>query len=207
MQMFVIFNQRFNFGVSFVDILRIAGERHPAERTNAPTEQRANIGRDETWKIERVFNAHFFRHLTNIIAVVKSRDAHLFKRQHCANVIGHGAFRRLDDLLRLGFGLALIFFPLPAERQVAVQRIVRAGLVGDHIRAYAAFDQLRQDLRRVTAQRHGYRAPFGGIFFDAGKRVIKGGGLFVDVTGTQTKIDAALLAFNVQRTGAGERRR
>jgi hypothetical protein len=41
---------------------------------------------------------------------------------------------------------------------------VGAGLVGDHIRAHAAGDQFRHDLRRVAAQGDRDRFAFGGVF-------------------------------------------
>ncbi len=47
---------------------------------------------------------------------------------------------------------------------------------------------------------------FGGVFFDARQRVVQVVGLLVDVAGAQAEIDAALLAFDVQRAGAGQRR-
>ena len=87
-----------------------------------------------------------------------------------------------------------------------MQRVVGAGLVGDHIRAHAAFHQLRHDLRGVAAQRDGDSPAFGGVFLDTRQGVIQRSGLFVHVAGAQTEIDAALLAFNIQRAGAGQRR-
>jgi len=71
---------------------------------------------------------------------------------------------------------------------------VSAGLVGDQIRTDAARHQFRQNIRRVAAQgnRHGFA--FRGVLFDARQRVIEVVGLFIDIAGTQTEIDAALLA-------------
>lgn len=73
-----------------------------------------------------------------------------------------------------------------------------AGLVGDQIRTHAARHQFRQNIRRVAAQgnRHGFA--FSGVLFDARQRVIEVVGLFINIAGTQTEIDAALLALNVQ---------
>ncbi len=86
--------------------------------------------------------------------------------QHRLHVVGHRAFRRQNGALRIGFSFLLIRFPAPAFRQIAVQRVVGAGLVGDHIRAHAAFHQLRHDLRGVAAQRDGDSPAFGGVFLD-----------------------------------------
>lgn len=84
--------------------------------------------------------------------------------QHRLHVSGHRAFRRQNSALRVGFGFLLILFPAPAFRQIAMQRVVGAGLVGDHIRAHAALHQLRYDLRGVAAQRDRDGPPFGGVF-------------------------------------------
>jgi len=87
-----------------------------------------------------------------------------------------------------------------------MQRIVGAGLIGNHIRAHAAFHQLWHDIRGVAAQRDGDGAAFGGVFLDTRQGVIQRSGLFIHVAGTQTEIDAALLTFDVQRAGARQRR-
>ncbi|OQV66734.1 hypothetical protein AK51_02415 [Serratia nematodiphila DZ0503SBS1] len=79
-------------------------------------------------------------------------------------MIGHRLLGGGDHLGWLGLGALAILFPAPALRQVAVQRIVGAGLVGDHVRAHAAAHQLRQDFRRVAAQGDGDGFAFGGVF-------------------------------------------
>ncbi|MNE21738.1 hypothetical protein D3C80_1149100 [compost metagenome] len=89
MQMRVVGNDLFHFGISFIDIFRIARERDPAEWPDAAAEQRANIGGDETGEIEGVFNTHLFGHLADIVPIVEGRDAHFAKRQHRANVLSH----------------------------------------------------------------------------------------------------------------------
>ncbi len=88
-----------------------------------------------------------------------------------------------------------------------MQRIVGAGLVGDHIRAHAALHHLRHDIGGIAAQGDRDSPAIGGIFLDAGQRVIQRGGLLVNVAGTQTEIDPALLTFDIQRAGACQRRR
>ncbi|MNE21737.1 hypothetical protein D3C80_1149090 [compost metagenome] len=86
-----------------------------------------------------------------------------------------------------------------------MQRIVGAGLVGHQIRANAARDQFRDDIRRIAAQgnRHGFS--LGRIFVDARQCVVQIVCLLIDIAGAQTEIDAALLAFNVQGTCARQR--
>ncbi|MND28034.1 hypothetical protein D3C80_185100 [compost metagenome] len=81
-----------------------------------------------------------------------------------------------------------------------------AGLVGDHVRAHAAFYHFRHDVCGVAAQRDRDGAAFGGIFLDAGQGIIQRRRLLVNVAGTQAEIDTALLALNVQRAGARQGR-
>ncbi|MCY1434669.1 hypothetical protein D9M71_507350 [compost metagenome] len=79
-----------------------------------------------------------------------------------------------------------------------------AGLVGDHVRAHATFDEFRQDFGGITQQGNGDSLAFAGVLGDARQRVVQVSGLLVDVTAAQAKIDAALLAFDIQRAGAGQ---
>lgn len=81
-----------------------------------------------------------------------------------------------------------------------------AGLIGHQVRAHAAINQFRQDIRRIRAQGDGHGFPLAGVARNAGQRVIQRGGLLIHVASTQTKIDTALLAFNRQRTRSGQRR-
>ena len=87
--MLIIFNDLFHFRVGFVDILRIAGQRYPTERADTPAEQRADIRRHEAREIEGIADAHFLRHLTDVVAVVEGRHPHLVEGQHRLHVIGH----------------------------------------------------------------------------------------------------------------------
>src|SRR5436189_1171355 len=47
-EMLVVRHQLLHLGVGAVDILRISRERRPAEWTDAPAEQRTDVGWDET---------------------------------------------------------------------------------------------------------------------------------------------------------------
>ena len=59
-QVFVIRDQLFHHGVGFVDVLRIAGQRRPAERPDTAAEQRTDVGRHEAREVEGVVDAGFF---------------------------------------------------------------------------------------------------------------------------------------------------
>ncbi|SQC92704.1 Uncharacterised protein [Cedecea neteri] len=96
----------------------------------------------------------------------------------------------MSDHRRLNGRALAVLFPAPAHGQVAVERVVGAGLVGHHIRAHAAFYQLRQNFCRITVQgdRNGF--PFAGVAFEAGEGVIQIFGLLVDITSAQAEVDA-----------------
>src|SRR3546814_2548136 len=51
--------QRFDGGVGLVDILRVSGQRDPAERSDTPAEERTDIGGDEAGEGKRVLNTFF----------------------------------------------------------------------------------------------------------------------------------------------------
>ncbi|MNX77150.1 hypothetical protein D3C86_1086760 [compost metagenome] len=81
---------------------------------------------------------------------------------------------------------------------------MRAGLVRDHVGAHIAAHEFRQDLGGIAAQRHGDRPAFPRVSGDARQRIVEVARLFIDVARAQTEVDAALLAFDVQRARAGQ---
>ena len=111
---------------------------------------------------------------------------------------------------RVGRSGAPVFHP-PAGRQVAIDEVVRAGLVGHQVGPHAAGlrapDQLGQHLGGIAKQRDRDRLAGFGVPLQARQRVVDVGGLLIDVAGAQAKVDAALLAFHRQRAGAGQRGR
>src|SRR5690606_8679980 len=59
----------------------------------------------------------------------------------------------------------------------------------------------------VAKQRDRLRLAGRGVLLDPRQRVVDIRGLLVDVAGAQAEVDAGLAAFDVQRTGAGQRGR
>ncbi|RMU34474.1 hypothetical protein ALP30_01526 [Pseudomonas syringae pv. primulae] len=204
MQVIVVRDQLFDLGVGLVDVLRITRQRGPAERPDATAEQRADVGRNETGEVEGIGDADFFGHLANVVAVVEGRNAGLLERQHGFDVLGHRLLGGLDHFGRLAHRTGAVLVPGPAFGQVAVKRIVGAGLVGDHVRAHAATDHFRQNVCCVATQSDGNGFALGGVFGDACQCVVQIRRLFVDIAGLDAEIDAALLAFDVQRAGPGQ---
>ena len=163
--MLILREQLLDLGVGLVNILRIAGQRNPAKRSPAFAKHRPNIGRHEAGEVERIFHAGIERDLADIVAIVDGRYPHRMEIEHGLHV--HCArLRRLLRQLRMLRRILLRRFPLrdaPAERQVAVDQVVRRSLVGHQVRFHAAGararNQLRQDFGRVAEQADRHRLP------------------------------------------------
>src|SRR5271165_2541955 len=97
------------------------------------------------------------RHLPDVVAVIDGRDAPAVEIEHRAHVLGHRRSRGACD----GFGVALASLrprgDRPALRQIAVDRIVRRGLIGDYVRLHAAAHEVREYLGRIAEQADGDR--------------------------------------------------
>ena len=80
-------------------------------------------------------------------------------------MLGHRALRRLLHRLRIVFALRLPLGERPAFRQIAVDRIVRGGLIGDDVGPHPAADKLRKNLRGVAehADRERFSLPAGAL--------------------------------------------
>ena len=115
----------------------------------------------------------------------------------------HRRARRFLD--RLGVALAPLDPALdgPADRQIAVDRIVGRGLVGDRVGPDAAPDHLGQDLGGIAEQadrdRHRARAQHVERLVDRGRAL-------VEIAGLEALLDPALLAFDGDAMGAGHHR-
>ena len=133
--------------VGAVDVLRVAGERHPAERPFALAEQRPDVGRHEAGIVEGVGHAGVEGALAQVVAVVEDVSAALLK-------VEHGLTWRAiapADVAGIFAGLlaAQSRRPRPASgRRDIGQGVVGGGLVGDDIGHDAAQRPARERLRR-----------------------------------------------------------
>ena len=115
----------------------------------------------------------------------------------------------LGGLHRAG-GVALApFLPFgqrPAGRQVAVQRIVGAGLVGHGIGPHAALYQFRVYFRGVAEQADRNRRLRGRGLADHGQRFVQIGRLPVQIARLEPHLDPARPALDREHRGAGHGR-
>ena len=113
-----------HLAVGLVDVLGVAGERHPAKRPLTSAEERPNIGRDETGKVECVGDAFFPRHLPDVVAVVDCGNAHAQEAQHGIDVFHDRGSRGGFETFGIGFLRLAPPWKRPPRRQVAVHEIV-----------------------------------------------------------------------------------
>jgi hypothetical protein len=88
---------------------------------------------------------------------------------------------------------------------------MRRCLVGHHVRADAAADQLGEDVGGIAEQADGQRRLFAAAVLDHGERLVEIAGLRIEIARAQPHLDAARLALHGEaggaRHGRGERLR
>ena len=132
----VVREELLHLRVGLADVVGVARQRDPAERPLAAAEQRPDVRRHEAREGERVGDAVVERDLADVVAVVDDRDAERLEVEHRLHVrrAALRAPRRAARACCAGLGLRRL--PLrdgPAGRQVAVDEVVRRGLVGDEV--------------------------------------------------------------------------
>ena len=200
-QMGVLREKLLHLGIGLADILRIARQRRPAERPHTPAEQRPDIGRHKAREGKGILEPLFEGHLTDVVAIIDGRHAILVEGHHRRHMGFHAGPRGLFDLLR---GALALFLPLrhgPALRQIAIDRVMRRGLIGHDIGTHAALVDLGENIRRIAQKRHGFRLARLSPTRDHLERLIETVGLLVHVSRAQTEIDAVGVALHRQTAG------
>ena len=160
-QVLVVREELLDRVVRDLDVLGVAGERHPAEGAEALAEQRADVRRDEARELEGAGVAGVAGLVADRVAVVEDLGALVLELDHRLDLRGHGLLGLLGEAHGIGLGLGIPLLHGELRGQVG-QGIVRGGLVGhdvhgDLARAVAA-QQLREHVRGVAHVAHGQRA-------------------------------------------------
>ncbi len=136
--------------VGRVDVSRVPRERHPPEGSTPRAELGPDVGRHKPRECERVQEAVVVGPLADVVAVIESDRAALLEFHHDAHVPIHrrdGEFLvvlRVTRTQRGGFPGAQI------DRDIPLERVVRARLVGEHVGDDPAFEQPLEQLHRVA---------------------------------------------------------
>ena len=108
------------------DVLRVAGQRHPAERPLALAEQRADVRRHEAGEVEaRPSRRASCAHGADVVAVVEDVRAGRLEREHRLDVLGHRLAARAARTPRVALAQLGGLLERQPARDVAVQRVVR----------------------------------------------------------------------------------
>jgi hypothetical protein len=192
------------------NVLWIARQCCPAERTLAAAEERADVGRHETRVVERVLDSGVLRLLADVVAVVDARDAQRLESEDRAHVIRDRFTRRKCDLVGLALAQVLPLLQRPMLGKVTVRRIVRRSLVGDqsgrNCVVCARLQQLRHELRRIAEQADRDGATFAGCLSENRRGFVDRSGLRIQVAGLEAHRDPRRIAFDREHRGTGHRR-
>jgi hypothetical protein len=129
----VVGDQFLDLGVGPCRCPRDRRQRDPAERADAAAEQRAHVGRHEAGEVEGVGAALVLGHLADVVAVVEGRDALRWNASIASTCTRIDCLAASRTRSGSAFCSSSHCSTRPADRQVAVHRVVRAGLVGDRI--------------------------------------------------------------------------
>ena len=136
--------------VSPVDIFGIARQRDPAERPLADAEEWTDILRHKAGDIEGALDASQLRLGTEIVAVVEGHRAARLQLQHRLDMTAHGRHREPGIFLGVALAQPKRLLQRHSIRHIAMQRIMCAGLVGQHVWNHAALDQFRKHIGGIA---------------------------------------------------------
>ena len=187
---------------------RVAGQRHPAERTLALAEQRPDVGGHEPGIAEGVLVAVLEGQPAQRVAVVERLGAGggelADRRRRAPRALSP---TRLQVVVRIGLTQHVGLLDGEAGGDVAVQRVVGRGLVGDHVDIDSAPRQLGQDLGGVAGEADRQRAPLAAGGIEPLQGVIEIGGSLVEIAGLDPALDPRDVDLDAQRSAAEHRDR
>ena len=152
--------------VDLADVVAIIGQRNPAERPNGAGEQRAQISFREDLDIEGVRHPPFQGLGADQIAVVEHDGTGALESQHGADVAHDGGAAFLHQCPWIVLPHPSHVFEAAAGRNIAINQIMRGGLIGHHIRDDAALEQRLKDIGGISLKADRRRAPLASRSID-----------------------------------------
>ena len=166
-------------------------ERDPAKRPFAGAEERSNVRRNEAGDVERALAPRVGGAGANVVAVVEHLRSRAPSSQSIGyDLFGHARFRALDVPIRVVRTKLGRLLERQAGGDVAVQRIVRGGLLGDQTGHDAPPRELGEHVGRVGAKGDTDGLSQRACGVEPRKRGLEIGGALVDVSGRDSLLDA-----------------
>ncbi len=194
--------------VGRLDVLRVAGERRPAERAAPLLEERPDVGGDEAGEGERPVVAALAGLVADRVAVVEDLGARVLEADHRLDVTGHGGAGPLGEGGGVGGGQRAPLLDGDALGQVG-ERVVGRGLVGDDVDRRAPAQQFGEDLGGVPGQADRERAAGVAGLGGQAQGVVQVVGGHVQVAAFQAAGDAGRVGLDAEGDavvhGDGER--
>src|SRR4029077_15732786 len=125
------------------DVLGVAAQCNPAEWTASFTKERPDVFWNETGNIECVLDAGLFRLSSNVVSIIKSHCAFSLQREHRLDMNAHRMHGALDIFVWIFRSERERVLERYSVWNVAVQRVMRAGFIGEKIRNDAELYDLR----------------------------------------------------------------
>ena len=122
----------------------------PSETVPSLRKKRPYIGRNEADDVERVVDTGGDGLASNIVTVVERHRSPLLERQHRAHMIRHRTHRLPRIAFRIVHAQSERLFVAHSVRYVAVQLVMRRGLIRQHIRRQVTGDELGEEVGRVA---------------------------------------------------------
>ena len=193
--------------IGTVDVLGIAGERNPAERPLPGAEQRPDILRNKSGDEERIDGAGVEGEAADVVAVVERDCPGSLEREHGVDVHDHRGGRAADVFLGVALPQIRSFTQREPLRHVAVERIVGAGLVGNHVHLHAAADNLRQHVGAVADKAHRKRPALAARGLAQRQRFVQRFGHGVAIARVKPALDAGAVDLDAQHHAVIQRDR
>ena len=180
----------------------------PPEGTLAGAEQGADVGGNEAGVVEGVLHPLLESGLADVVAVVQRGHPAGVEVEHRPDLDRHRLPGRRDHRFRRPRPRLHRALQRPARREVAVERIVGGGLVGDHVGPDPAPHQLRVHLGRIPEQPHRYGTPVAAGRIDARQGLVEVVAALIQVARLQSPPDPPRVALDREqrraRHGGGE---
>ncbi len=197
-QSHVIRKQSQHFAVNRKNIFRVSGKRRPAKRPLAFAEQRANVRGHKSRIRKRLGKSRFQRLSAQVIAIVEDHSPTPLELNHGFRVLDHGLLATPHILLRIALAQLQRVLEAQSVRHIAIQFVMRRGLIRDHVRRNVATQDFGQYVSAIAEQADG-----DGLLLLRGckhplKRFIKTLGALVTVADLDASLETLRIHFHYE---------